>query len=403
MPTLPPSTRIDPPARASATVGWLSQRFELSRGGADHNMRSMEGLRGFAVALVFLVHYVTLVDPWIDGLPALRTFAAGLHTIGNTGVDLFFVLSGYLIYGTLIARPQPYLRYMRRRVQRLYPAFLVVFATYVALSLAMPSPGKIPPGFAAAALYLLQNLLMLPGLFPIEPLITVAWSLSYEMFYYLVVPLAIAAFALRRRTGRWRIGLFVAVAVVVLLSVGAIGSHVRLVMFVGGILLWELLSQGRLRPRGSGVAALALTAALLGTLAPIDGPAGYAAKVSLLMVGFMILCHTCFARPDAALPRHFVWTPLRWLGNMSYSYYLLHGLALKAAFLVLSSVHAPTGREPWLFFALLPCMFVLTLLPAAALFLWVERPFSLAAGRAPRARVAVRESDLSRSVEPGAR
>ena len=50
---------------------WLSPYFELSRGSA-HNVRPMEGLRGFAVFLVFLVHYATLVGDWlIDGAAAL--------------------------------------------------------------------------------------------------------------------------------------------------------------------------------------------------------------------------------------------------------------------------------------------------------------------------------------------
>ncbi len=73
---------------------WLRLRFELSRGGSGHNVRPMEGMRGFAVFLVFLVHYVTLVKPWIANELALIAFSSGLHTIGNTGVDLFFVLSG---------------------------------------------------------------------------------------------------------------------------------------------------------------------------------------------------------------------------------------------------------------------------------------------------------------------
>ena len=52
---------------------WLTQRFELSRGGEGQNLRPMEGLRGFAVFLVFLVHYVALVKPWIAGESATLT------------------------------------------------------------------------------------------------------------------------------------------------------------------------------------------------------------------------------------------------------------------------------------------------------------------------------------------
>ncbi|HEY2847883.1 MAG TPA: acyltransferase family protein, partial [Pyrinomonadaceae bacterium] len=86
---------------------WFSDKFEVSRGLQGKNVRPMEGLRGLAVSLVFLVHYVALIRPWIEGHPLLDQVADGMHTIGNTGVDLFFVLSGYLIYGILLKK-QPH-------------------------------------------------------------------------------------------------------------------------------------------------------------------------------------------------------------------------------------------------------------------------------------------------------
>jgi hypothetical protein len=67
-------------------VGWFSDTFELQRGGGAGNVRPMEGLRGFAVFLVFFVHYCALVKPWIAGSPALLALARGLHDIGGTGV-----------------------------------------------------------------------------------------------------------------------------------------------------------------------------------------------------------------------------------------------------------------------------------------------------------------------------
>ena len=76
------------------------------------------------------------------------------------------------------------------------------------------------------------------------------------------------------------------------------------------------------------------------------------------------------------LPSAFSWTPLRWLGNMSYSYYLLHGLTLKAAFLVLAVALPKTTSHGEIFWALLPIMFAITLIPTAGLFLAIERPFS---------------------------
>ena len=178
-------------------LSWLAERFELERGGTAHHLRPMEGLRGLAVALVFGVHFSTLSTPW-QTAGWDRVALDILHTIGNAGVDLFFVLSGYLIYGHLMRRPPPFAAYMARRIQRIYPAFLAVFLLYLLLAWRMPDAGKLPDDGSLGG-YLLANLLLLPGVFPIEPLITVAWSLSYEMFFYLVMPLIIAVLALRRR------------------------------------------------------------------------------------------------------------------------------------------------------------------------------------------------------------
>jgi exopolysaccharide production protein ExoZ len=66
----------------------------------------MEGLRGFAVLLVFLVHYESLLEPWIARDASLLALAHSLLIVGNAGVDLFFLLSGYLIYGSLLTRQQ---------------------------------------------------------------------------------------------------------------------------------------------------------------------------------------------------------------------------------------------------------------------------------------------------------
>jgi peptidoglycan/LPS O-acetylase OafA/YrhL len=109
----------------------VSTQFELSRRGDAQNVRSMEGLRGFAVLLVFLVHYVALISPWITKNSQLDRILVAIHTIGNAGVDLFFVLSGYLIYCSMMGRPQGAMRFLRRRVARIYPAFCVVFGLYL--------------------------------------------------------------------------------------------------------------------------------------------------------------------------------------------------------------------------------------------------------------------------------
>lgn len=361
-------------------MGWLTQQFELRRGGDRHNVRPMEGLRGFAVFLVFLVHYVTLVEPWVAASPHLAVVISALHGIGTTGVDLFFVLSGYLIYGSLISRPQRFVRFMTRRIARIYPAFIVVLAVYVALAFAFPSENKIPTPATAGLIYLLQNFLLLPGLFAIEPLITVAWSLSYEMFFYLCIPLVITVFRLRDRSRIWRTCFFLAVAAITATYCAAFGGPIRLIMFVSGIVLHEAINSRRPSPSSLfGLAALAL--GLLATLVPMAGYGGLTLKISALFVSFFVLCFACFRDSSGWLPRAFSWTPLRWLGNMRYSYFLLHGLALKAAFLTLATILPVANHRAWFFWMLLPVMFSFTLIPSAALFTSVERPFSLSPRR----------------------
>jgi peptidoglycan/LPS O-acetylase OafA/YrhL len=63
---------------------------------------------------------------------------------------------------------------------------------------------------------------------------------------------------------------------------------------------------------------------------------------------------------------------------MSYSYYLIHGLSLKAIFLLLSKVYPPVQDGSLMFWMILPPVFLLTLIPSAVLFIFVEKPFSLA-------------------------
>lgn len=364
-------------------MNWLSDRFELSHGDGAHTLRPMEGLRGLAVLLVFLVHYTTLAAPWQDGGSASALLARLLHLAGNSGVDLFFVLSGYLIYGSLIARRQALLPFMRRRLQRIYPTYGAVFLLYLALSLAFPAESKIPPAAPDAALYLLRNLLLLAPLLGEPPLITVSWSLSYELCYYLATPLLIAAFGLRRQRRRWRVAFLFAVGGVIIAGHFALGAPLRSLMFVAGALLHEMRGHqhdmaGRLRPPSEGMTLAALTSALIFLLMPLAAPL----KIVALAAALYRLCLCCFERPQGWLGRAFCFAPLRWLGNMSYSYYLLHGLLLKAAFAALGRL-PPSAAGPLLFWGALPLLLAVTLAGAAALFLLVERPLSLAPRRVP--------------------
>lgn len=366
-----------------AGINYLRNQFELHRGNTAGNVRSMEGLRGFAVFLVFVVHYATLVRPWLGERTVLSGIADALHTIGNSGVDLFFVLSGYLIYGSLISREQRFVPFIKRRIRRIYPVFSVVLLGYIFLSWLFPGESKLPGKWFDAVVHLAANFLLLPGLFSIPPIITVAWSLSYEMFYYISLPVLISLLGLRRMPSAGRIGLFCALTVFFALASILYGGPTRLLMFVSGILLYEVIEY-RLFPAPGGVLAFTtLVVGLLFTLLPLHGPLGVTLKGACLFITFFVVCHTCFTRPSSAFARAFGVAGLRWLGNMSYSYYLVHGLALKAAFWLLIKL-LPPGEPGGLFFvSMMMAMFLWTLVPSACIFIVVERPLSLASGRRP--------------------
>lgn len=355
-------------------MNWPNNPFTLTH--ADHNtIVSMEGIRGFAVFLVFLVHYTTLANPWIDPNSLTFNLSKYLLGVGHIGVDLFFVLSGFLIYGMLIKKRKPFLTYIKRRIQRIYPTFTVVFIIYLLLSAVFPSESKIPQGLIPGAIYIAKNYLLMPGLFDIQPIISVAWSLSYEFFYYLITPFIIFCLNLRSWPSELRITLFLLLSILFFFYFNHYPGHVRLLMFVSGILLYETVSNHP--PQKTlhlGFPALLLAIASIAVIDNLNINDYW--RYPIIFVLFYLFCLECFSPPNFTA-RLFSLNPMRWLGNMSYSYYLIHGLALKFIFLVIKHFYPPLNEQTWLFWAFLPLGFFLTLIPSALLFVYVEKPYSL--------------------------
>ena len=179
--------------------------------------------------------------PRLPGLDLLRATAIGwvliyhaslwdlapqtnpLVGFGWMGVDLFFVLSGFLIAGQLLrpfARGQrpSYARFLTRRALRTLPAYLVVVAIYFLVPAWREWPDIQPPW---TFLTFTQNLS--PA--PFAPhSFSHAWSLCVEEQFYLVFPLALGLIALRPKPGTV-IGAFVAVLVFGLLIRGWFWLH----------------------------------------------------------------------------------------------------------------------------------------------------------------------------------
>ena len=371
----------------------LTSLFEL-QDIATARWLPMEGLRGFAVSLVFIVHYATLMEPFVAGSDHARVlWLSALHELGNVGVDLFFVLSGFLIYKACIQRPLDIRSYAYRRVERIYPTFLVVLGIYLALMLLMPSTSKLPEGTAAQASYIVANILLLPGIFPITPIILVAWSLSYEAFYYILAPAVVVALRMRAWRAGQRLGFFLAVyAVMIGLELAGLGTHFRLSMFLGGMILYEFAYHLRGSREGRGnalrdIASLALVAVALSYYvilandpvavpSSLNGALPVFTRTVALNIAFVILVYRSVFTTGLTA-RIFSWTPLRWLGNMSYSFYLLHGLALQAFFMLFGKIWPVQGGGVGLFILMLVPALAAALTLTLPIYLLVERPLSL--------------------------
>jgi peptidoglycan/LPS O-acetylase OafA/YrhL len=350
----------------------------------------MEGMRGLAVLLVFFVHFHGLFSPYLQTHSPLFGASLFLGTIGHAGVDLFFLLSGFLIYGIVIQQGGSVFRFLKRRVKRIYPAFLAVFLLYLALSAMFPAENKIHGSVPAKLVYIAENVLLLPGVFNISPIITVAWSLSYEFLFYLLLPFIIIGLRLRSWSGNRRLVWWLAVWVgYLLLPLVVPAIPIRFAMFFAGMTLYEVsihpFFHKRLTATGELFAALTFIASLIVLFFTTGSHAAQGmlgAPLPTGSVGAAALSLGCFTLAlfafqfDGIAKSVFSWTPIRWMGNISYSYYLIHGLTLKALARVLRTMFPPEA-DAFFFVALLFLSLATTWTTATILFVFVERKYSL--------------------------
>ena len=160
--------------------------------------RLFEIWRFLAALLIMFYHFAHAAPAeslWIkDALESLRPL-----------LDLFFIISGYLIfvrYGAEVRDPRTYLHYLAKRLVRLYPLHLATFSYFVAVGLAVTFGLSRTGGNAELYRWemLIPNLLLIQAWGFDGPLSFnfVSWSLSGEWFAYLALPVVILA---HRRAG----------------------------------------------------------------------------------------------------------------------------------------------------------------------------------------------------------
>jgi len=339
------------------------------------------GLRGLAAVAVLLFHLHHLV-----ALP-LPPRCGFIGTHFGLGVKLFFVLSGFsLCHSTIhsMGRPTWIRDYLLKRFFRIAPLFYAMLAVWVAY---FWRHGSVPD-IADVLLNLTFTFNFVPGRH--ESLVAAGWTIGVEMIFYCLLPVLLA-------TIRGLRGAVVCLALAAAVSGAGRAALVRggdvlagyanlsfiasLVVFMAGIAayhLWRALPAGR-RP-------IAIVAAItLGLAAVLVSP------LQLRLLGpwrpYMTLwglCFACLTVWQAAAPARFLAArPMQFLGDRSYSIYLLHPLLIAVLKNPILRVH--TGMTDilgeWAFLGTGCLVTVLVTAVATCTHAWVELPGIRAGGR----------------------
>nr|WP_283571209.1 acyltransferase [Paenibacillus brevis] len=144
---------------------------------------TINGLRGLLASLVVLYHGYTgmTTSNYLE-----ESYIRQINHFGPFAVNIFFIISGYLILQSLI-RSGSIDYFIKNRILRIYPVFFVI---HIFIFIAGPVINYEWMGSLSTAEYLLHfvsNLLMLPGVFNLPIAQIVAWSLSYEFAFYIVI------------------------------------------------------------------------------------------------------------------------------------------------------------------------------------------------------------------------
>lgn len=150
-----------------------------------------------AAALAVMFYHVSVLSQKTWGLDPER-----VDHVGAAGVDLFFVISGFIM-AMIVARPGALdgKEFWIRRIARVVPAYWVITLVVFALAVNLPSLFNSTVANPYSLLVSLSFIALDQGHGDTGPLLVVGWTLNYEMFFYAIVALTAGLFADRRLLG----------------------------------------------------------------------------------------------------------------------------------------------------------------------------------------------------------
>ncbi len=345
-------------------------------------------MRWLAMALVFLQHFQlaivsTTVDRSVTPDPGLRT----LYDV-RVGVELFFVISGFILgvpfvqHRVLGGKPVDLRAYFLRRLTRIEPPYAIALALFTAWWLYQGRDPGITLRHALASLFYVHNLVY--GPWHPQSINMVTWSLEIEVQFYVLAPLFASVFLVRSKSARR--AAIVGTCVLSSLGVEALRASgiepplsllTQIPYFAAGFLLADLYAAdwSSAPPRALVWDALALPSWLaIPFVAAAEIPMKDLALAVALFVAFLASFRSVATRGFLAL------TPVRLLGGMCYSIYLLHYILLAFGWRLAWGWDLPGVRDAsgarWLDTLSFGALTFVALSPAFfAFYLLVEHPF----------------------------
>jgi peptidoglycan/LPS O-acetylase OafA/YrhL len=335
----------------------------------------MEGLRAYAALLIFAVHYFDAysrlalgIDPngvRLTSAPSPGTAISYYLFASHYGVDVFFLLSGFLVCRMVGHGGFDYRTFILRRLARIYPAFLVALLIWAWVRIVLQGTYDFDPvQFAGNLLFL--NAVPVLG---VAPYAAITWSLFFEVLFYLVLP-ATLLIPPRRRSGAMQVILLGIPAVLAMVALlGEFGLRFAM-LFVGALI--ACVDDGRLRKLAAALPAPLVLLCYAASTLYFAEVLSYGTFIPVFaLTGALLVIKVMFG--SGPLTRFFASAPLRYLGNMSYSFYLIHGLAIEIVMLPDGpfTVLAPLPMLA----ATLPLALLIAGLFSTALFLVAEKPY----------------------------
>lgn len=329
---------------------------------------SIQYLRGLAATMVVIYHL---------GQPLARMgYSAGWPSGLSAGVDIFFVISGFVMWVTTRARPLSPSQFYIKRLVRIVPLYWIMTSVMLAILLIAPSVMQtsvfqLRHVVASYLFFPVQN----PGKEAMEPLLFAGWTLNYEMLFYAIFGIFLVARPMVRLWGTIAVlvGLVAIGSLAGVPKLSAFGFYTSdiLLEFAAGMLIGELT----LRRDGTAVSGIPMALALsllVGGLAvllwnPI--PTEFTRAVCFGLASVAIVVGALAIELRGRLP---AWRLARLIGDASYSIYLSQLMTMAAFFFVWKRLHLTALPGATLLFSILDVLVAVT--GGIACYFLVERP-----------------------------